>query len=407
MNYKKRAVEQHLKELCNHFPVIAVLGARQVGKTTLVKQLFENDYKTITFDPVQDIGQARQDPDLFLANNPGKLFLDEVQYAPELLATLKRDVDQNRTPGRYILSGSQNLAVVKNISESLAGRVAIIELPPLSFKETAGILSESFLKKHLQIEENHPSSPASETPWNQTIFRGGMPGTLELPNHLLDSYFSGYLQTYIERDIRTISDIGNLQVFSNFYRLLGALSSTEINSSQIGRDLSIDRRTAIAWKDILQATYQWKEIPAFTRNPVKRITSKNKGVFTDTGMMCYLQRITSPEMIASHPLQGRLTETWVINEILRICNAWPQKPAVYHYRSARGAEVDIILEMNGRLYPIEIKAKSHPSKRDTSGIRSFREAFPNERIEDGLLVCAITNPIRISENVIAIPWNSL
>lgn len=407
MKYKTRSIEPHFIELCDHFPVVAVLGARQVGKTTLIRHLFEDRYKTVTFDPVQDVSQAREDPDLFLANNPGKLFLDEVQYAPELLAAIKRRVDRSRQPGQYILSGSQNLSVVKNISESLAGRVAIIELPALSFHEITAATAPSLLATWIREKSPNCERTDCALPWNEMIFRGGFPGTLGMPNHLLDRFFSGYLQTYIERDIRAVADIGNLQLFSRFYRLLGALSATEINSSQLGRDLSIDRRTALAWKNILESTYQWIELPAFTRNPVKRIASKGKGVFADTGMLCHLQRITAPEMIAGHPLQGRLIETWGINEVLKTCAAWPQRPAFYHYRSARGAEVDLILEMNGWLYPIEIKAKSHPSSKDTSGIRSFRTAFPNEQIAEGLLVCGVEEPMRIAPDVTAVPWHSL
>jgi len=401
-----------VKALCSHFPVVAVLGARQVGKSTLVEHLFGSEYEVVVFDPVQDIEQARAEPDLFLANHPGKLFLDEVQYAPELLASIKRRVDRSGTPGQFILSGSQNLAVIKNISESLAGRVAIVELQGLSFSEIMGQPASGMLRDWLNgvqgsgagVQETKVGEPP---PWYPTIFRGGLPGTLDVPETLLPHFFSSYLKTYVERDIRTVADIGNLQLFSRFFQLLGALSTTEINASQLGRDLDIDRRTALAWKSVLESTYQWTEIPAFSRNPVKRVTGKSKGVFSDTGMLCHLQRIASPEMIAGHPLQGRIIETWVITEILKICSAWDTMPGFYHYRSAGGAEVDLILEMNGRLFPVEIKSKAHPSRKDAGGIKSFRQAFPEENIGDGLLVCAAAQPYRISEDILALPWHRL
>lgn len=423
MNYRKRAVESSLRELCDHFPVVAVLGARQVGKSTLVKHLFGDEYRAVVFDPVQDVGQARAEPDLFLDNHPGKLFLDEVQYAPELLAAIKRKVDRFREPGQFILSGSQNLSVIKNISESLAGRVAIVELYGLSWQErsaaapgflldwvAAGIRdqrSEDGDQRAAGIRDQREDEPGASPPWYATIFRGGMPGTLDLPETLLPRFFSSYLQTYVERDIRTVADIGNLQLFSRFFRLLSALSATEMNASQVGRDLDIDRRTALAWKNVLEATYQWTEIPAFSRNPLKRISGKSKGVFSDTGMLCHLQRITSPNMIAGHPLQGRIIETWVITEIFKICSAWNTMPGFYHYRSAGGAEVDVILELNGCLFPIEVKSKGHPSKKDAGGIKSFREAFPNEAVGDGLLICAAPQPYRISKDVLALPWHQL
>ena len=415
MNYRQRAVESSLRELCAHFPVVAVLGARQVGKSTLVEQLFGENYETVVFDPIEDIGQARAEPDLFLDNHPGRLFLDEVQYAPELLSAIKRRVDRTRTPGQFILSGSQNLSVIKNISESLAGRVAIVELFGLSFQEMTRTHLPGFLNAWVEggggqwpaERDRRGEEPQRSPSWYQAIFRGGMPGTLDLPDHLLPRFFSSYLQTYVERDIRTVADVGNLQLFSRFFRLLSALSATEINAAQLGRDLEIDRRTALAWKNVLMSTYQWTEVSAFSRNPLKRISGKSKGVFSDTGMLCQLQRITSPDMIAGHPLQGRIIETWVLTEIFKICSAWDTVPGFYHYRSAGGAEVDLILEQNGWLYPIEVKSKAHPSKKDVRGIASFREAFPQERIAKGLLVCAVEKPYRLSEDVLALPWHRL
>jgi len=410
MKYRTRAIEPMMKKLMAHFPVVAVLGARQVGKSTLVQHLFGSEYEEVVFDPVQDIQQARAEPDLFLANHPNKMFLDEVQYAPELLSAIKRRVDQSTAPGQFILSGSQNLSVIKNISESLSGRVAIVELHGMTAQEMRGNASgSSVLWRWMNGEtevENH-SKTTKSPPWYQTIYQGSLPGTMDLPQSLLPPFFSSYLKTYIERDIRSVAEIGNLPLFSRFYRLLAALSATQINASQLGRDLDIDRRTALAWKRILEATYQWTEIPAFSRNPLKRIAGKSKGVFSDTGMLCYLQHITAPQMIASHPLQGRLIETWVITEILKICSSWSTPPGFYHYRSAAGAEVDLILELNGRLFPIEIKAKAHPSKKDAGGIKSFRSAFPNEEIADGLLICATDRPHRIAPDVLALPWQML
>lgn len=416
MDYRERLCEGMLAELCRHFPVVAVLGARQVGKSTLVGHVFGSEYESVVFDPVQDVGQARAEPDLFLSNHPGKLFLDEVQYAPELLAAIKRRVDRTGEPGQFILSGSQNLSVIKNIAESLAGRVAIVELHGMSWPEIRGNAVGGWLEGWVNgaqggggaVRKPGDEGRAGVSPsWYAAIFRGGMPGTLDLPDALLPRFFESYLQTYVERDIRSVADIGNLQSFSRFFRLLGALSATEINASQIGRDLDIDRRTALAWKGVLESTYQWTEIPAFSRNAVKRVAGKSKGVFSDTGMLCHLQRIASPDMLAGHPLQGRVVETWVIGEIMKICSAWNVFPGFYHYRSAGGAEVDLVLELNGRLYPIEVKSKAHPSAKDAGGIKSFREAFPTEDVADGLLVCAAERPYRISGNALALPWHML
>jgi len=406
MDYKHRIIETKLDELFRFYPVIAVLGARQVGKSTLVTNIFRGKVETVVFDPVIDIGNARQDPDFFLQNLKQPAFLDEIQYAPELLGAIKRVVDRKKQKGLYILSGSQNLAVLKDIAESLAGRVAITHLWPMSRNEMVAGKKTSFLDKWLmgaEIDLQAWQKNRSEAVYPR-IWRGGYPGIMDLPDHLVPGYWSSYLQTYIERDVRKIANIGSLQTFGRFIGLLAALSAQEINHNQLGRELGIDRKTALAWTEIAQSTYQWLSIPAFSRNPLKKIAGKEKGFFTDTGFICFLQKISAPEIISSHPLQGRLFETYVCMEIIKNLQRLPLVPNLYHFRAYSGAEVDLVLELNGKLYPIEIKAKSNPSRKDVRGFASFRECFPKENINDGLLVCAIEQPRRISDNVVAIPW---
>ena len=409
MNYLHRLIESLLKEVLQHFPVVAVTGARQVGKSTLVEAICGDQFKTFVFDPVEDVGLANSDPDLFLRNNPGSLFLDEIQYAPNLLNSLKRSVDKDRSPGRFIISGSQNLSLVKNVSESLAGRVAILDLLPLGYSElTDRNDSPGYIKRLLSgsiIDQTTDRDPGDT--WFRTIWRGGYPGLLELPDNMVPIHFKSYFRTYIERDIRTVGNIGDLQLFSRFFKLLSAMSGREINPAQLGRDLGIDRKTAISWKSIAELTFQWIEVPAFTRNAIKRVSGKHKGIFTDTGLICNLQRITSPDAVAGHPMQGQLVESWVIMEIFKQAFSLSIQPDFYHFRSHGGAEVDLIIEMNGKLIPIEIKTKSHPSKRDTTGINAFRKSFPNENIEMGFLICAVDKPLWITEDILAIPWWSL
>lgn len=411
MDYCRRLHHDRLVRLFEHFPIVAILGARQVGKSTLVKQAFEDRLKTVVFDPVEDVGQARRDPDFFLQNNPPPLFLDEVQYAPELLAALKRKVDRSPGKGQYILSGSQNLSVLKNISESLAGRVAILELLPMSFREWhQETRRPSFLKEWIASSGENPTFEKREAPvqpWFHNIWRGGYPGLLELPEDLIPTYRQSYLQTYIERDVRTAAGVGDLQQFGRFFALLSAYSGQEINAAQLGRELNIDRKTALAWKSVAMATYQWFEIPAFTRNAIKRVSGKNKGYLSDTGFICHQQRIVSADAIAGHPLQGALVESWTVMEILKTLRAWDAQPNIYHYRSHGGAEIDLLLELNGRLFPIEIKSKSHPTRWDAGGMRSLRQSFPQEHVAPGLIVSAVEEPQWITEECLAIPWWSL
>lgn len=406
--YKPRLIENKLSELFQYFPVVAVLGARQVGKSTLVEFLFKNQINTTVFDPVVDIGNARQDPDFFLQNISFPAFFDEIQYAPELLGSIKRKVDKEKKNGMYILSGSQNLSVLKNISESLAGRVAILNLWPMSQSELNEKQETSFLEQWLSgsvtesLLETEKSYPVFDAIW-----KGGYPRISELPDSLIPGYWQSYLQTYIERDVRKVANIGSLQTFGRFIGLLAALTAQEINHNQTGRELGIARNTALSWTEVAESTYQWLSIPAFSRNPIKRISGKNKGYFTDTGFACYLQKISAASVIASHPMQGRLFETFIVMEIAKLIQNLPVQPSLYHFRSHSGAEVDLILELNGMLFPIEIKSKSNPARRDIRGFEAFKNCFPTENIQKGLVVCAVPSPRYLGEDVVAVPWWSL
>lgn len=370
--------------------------------------------ETIVFDPAEDIGNARQDPDFFLQNHPPPLFLDEIQYAPELLSAIKRRVDREKKKGMYILSGSQNFSVLKSISESLAGRVFVQELFPMSLRERNKNLSEtSFLKSWLESKGSldlkeirnlfKNSTPPSDT-LIANVWKGGYPALLHLPDNLLGGYWRSYFQTYIERDIRSMSNIGNLHTFGKFFALLSALTAQEVNATELGRELGIDRKTAIHWKEIAIASYQWLEIPSFGRNPIKKLSGKSKGYFTDPGFITYFQGIPTPQILETHPFLGRMVETYMVMEILKIISDLDYRPNLYHFRNRSGSEVDLILEYGGVYFPFEIKTKSHINGNDCRGITTFRKLFPNESIAPGIVLSAIESPEKITETSIAIPY---
>ena len=407
MKYLPRLLEKRVQQLFEHYPVVAVLGARQVGKSTMIENLFQEKLNSVVFDPVQDIGNARKDPDFFLQNHPPPVFLDEIQYAPELLASIKRFTDRSKVNGSYIISGSQCLSVLRNISESLAGRVAILHLLPMNFRELSEQTKQDSILKfwisHNTIPQDNRKMPVAPSTVDR-IWRGAYPKVIQLPLELIPNFWESYLQTYIERDVRTVANVGSLQTFGRFFSILAASSAQEINHSHIGRELGVDRKTALQWTEIAEATFQWVSIPPFSRNPIKRIAGKSKGYFTDTGFISYLQRISSSQAVLNHPMFGRLFESFVVLEILKSFQDWSIKPNVYHYRSYAGAEVDLILDLDGRLYPIEIKWKTNPSGKDASGIRSLRDCFPKEDIAPGLIICSIESPQHVNKNTVAIPW---
>ena len=408
--YRERILSKRLLRLTEYFPVTVVSGARQVGKTTLLKHLFpQHDY--VVFDASIDLEGARRDPDLFLRNHPSPLILDEIQYAPELVSAIKRAVDRvGSVSGLYILTGSQQWQVLKTLSESLAGRAAFLELQGFSLQELSDDDS-CWLTQWLEGCDRFFS-------WSRTasyfagnvrswLWKGCLPGLQQLPDDLVGDFWSGYHRTYVERDARLMGEIQDWHEFGRFIGLMTALTAQEINHSQLGREIGIAPPTSKRWLRIMEATYQWNELPAFSGNPVKRVSSRPKGHLSDTGFACYHARLSAPAMLPSHPLFGALFETAMVQQLRKQAAALGIAVSWYHWRSAGGAEVDLLLEKDDILYPFEFKLTSNPSKRDGSGIAAFKAAHPNRRIAAGAIVCAVEGPRWVADDIMAIPWNLL
>ncbi|MBN2035774.1 MAG: ATP-binding protein [Chitinispirillaceae bacterium] len=407
--YIPRYLTEKLKKLVAHFPVVAVTGARQVGKSTLLKHVYGEQYKYFEFDPLVDLENARTDPDLFLDNRAPPLILDEVQYAPEVITAIKRRIDADRSPGQYLLSGSQQWQVMRSLADSLAGRVAFLDLYPFSAVEIASPPAElPWLVKWLDSKGTARFSARLKLRSNlsEQLFRGFMPGIHETPLELAPDYFKMYERTYIERDARSLTNVEDANLFSRFFKLTCAMSAKELNYNQIGREIGLSAMTASRWLAVLRGTFQWHEVPAFSRNPIKRVSRKPKGFCADTGLMAYALAISSPTAILSHPMWGCIFETCVANEINKTLNAMSPSPIVYHWRSHGGAEVDFIIEKDGAFYPVEVKASSHPGRGDTSGISAFRKAHPGLDIAPGAIVAPTAESYPVTEQDWVIPWDA-
>lgn len=408
--YRRRLISNRLERLTRYFPVTVVSGARQVGKTTLLKHLFpQHDY--VVFDASIDIEGARRDPDLFLRNHPAPLILDEIQYAPELVSAIKRAVDRSPdTAGQFVLTGSQQWQVLKALAESLAGRAAFLDLQSFSLQElsdcTSGWISE-WLDNPDQFFEWSRTAALSRLELKSWLWKGSMPGAQTLPDDLVNDFWSGYHRTYVERDARLIGEVQDWHEFGRFIGLMTALTGQEINYSQLGREIGITPQTSRRWLQILEATYQWHSLPAFSGNAVKRVSSRPKGHLSDTGLACYHARLSGSKMLASHPLFGALFETAMVQEIRKQVAAQGLSVSWHHWRSAGGAEVDLLLEKDDTIYPFEFKLTTNPSRRDGSGITAFKAAYPNRKIAKGAVICAVEQPRWISDEVLAIPWNLL
>jgi len=412
MNYKKRLLEPKLKALSQHFPAIVLTGARQVGKSTLLKYLLP-EAEHVTFDPIIDIGNARQDPELFLSHMRTPVILDEIQYSPEILPVIKRYADQNKIAGQYWITGSQHLSMLKNVSESLAGRAAVLSLYPMTLAEQyddASAWIVDYLKDTTQFLNQSSLSRVTTQPTQtlaRILWKGGYPGLMQLQDDLQNDALNSYLQTYIERDVRLLSDISDLQEFSRFVQLLANLTAQEINFMHLGREIGISPQTANRWVNVLKSSYQWIELPAYSNNTLKRVSTKNKGYFIDTGMAAHLMHISTPNALLGHPKLGALFETYVVNDILRQLPLLQGSPAVYHWRSHGGAELDLLIEIDDVYYPIEIKCKTRPTKSDLRGIQAFRQAYPQLKFGPALLICAIDRIMPLGEDSFAVPFDGV
>ncbi|MEW6594364.1 MAG: ATP-binding protein [Thermodesulfobacteriota bacterium] len=409
--YVERLLTSRLYQLTESFPAVVISGARQVGKSTLLQNTLGKTAEIVVFDPFVDIGNARQDPDLFLNNHPPPLVLDEIQYVPELVPSIKRRIDQDRRPGQYILTGSQQWGVMQTMAESLAGRAVFLDMEGFCLSEISQEpLATPWLLRWLQDPEIFLSQKQGRLKTTRTLYeqlwRGFLPEPQILAQAVVPDFHNAYQRTYIERDVRLLAEISDWQQFGRFLRLTAALTAQEINASHLGRELGITPQTSRRWLDILQATFQWFEIPAYSGNSIKKLSSKAKGYLADTGLACAAQVIASPEAIGGHPLWGALFETAVAAELRKQAAIMTPKPHFHHWRSHSGAEVDFILEYNGRLFPMEVKAKSNPGRHDTRGILSFRKNYPRLDIAPGLIIAPTERIIQLSELDYAIPWDT-
>ena len=408
--YTSRFLTARLEALARAFPVVVVAGARQVGKSTLLSHVFGAQAEAIVFDPAQDIGNARADPDLFLDNHPAPVMLDEIQFAPELVAAIKRRVDKDRRHGQYLLTGSQQWQVLRTLAESLAGRAVFLDLEGFCLGEVAQADAASawlpaWLADPAGFLASHPGRLELPHAPFELIWRGSLPEATRLPLDVLPEFWSAYFRTYVERDVRLLAEVSDWHLFGRFVRLAAALTAQEINHSQFGRELGVTPQTARRWLDLLSATFQWVEVPAYAGNAVKRVSGKNKGYLADTGLACWAQAISSPASLGGHPLWGPLFETAIAGELRKQMRLLSPMPRLYHWRSTGGAEVDFLLERDNQFFPIEVKAKTRIARGDARGIRAFREAYPHLNVAQGLVIAPCERLERVSDQALAMPWD--
>ena len=415
MKYIKRSIEDIVEKGEKTFKCVLVTGARQTGKSTLLKTLFPNKKYVAIDDPfIED--QAKQNANMFMMLNPPPVIYDEIQRVPELFRYIKIKCDEDERKGLFCLSGSQPFELMKNASESLAGRVDIIELAGLSLREiTNDSFNEPFVPNLEYIEKRNKTARPINNIW-EIIHRGSYP---ELQDKSIEwsAYYSSYVKTYLERDVRQLSAVQNLDDFRRFMVAVAARTGQMLNYSNIANEIGKDQGTVKNWISILEASGIIYLLEPFSNSVLTRAIKTPKVYFRDTGLAAYLTRWLTPETLALGAMSGHIFETFVISEILKSYSnkGIDYKYCVFYYRGKDKkivkkdgeekeieSEIDLIIEENGILYPIEIKQNSQVSVDDTTAF-TILDKVENKKRGIGAVLCLCPQPGMLRDNVLQLP----
>ena len=403
-----RTLRPSVLKASQHFPVVVVTGARQVGKTTLLRECSEPDRKYVSLDDPFLLKNAKEDPELFLQNHPAPLLIDEIQYAPELFPFIKMRVDAEKEKGMYWLTGSQPFHLMKGLSESLAGRVGILNLLGFSNQESHGLGSQSgtpFLPEATWVK-------TQQTVWNgkqnknlpelfAAIWRGAFPALVVSPEMDRDIYYASYVQTYLQRDVRDLARVGDEQAFLRFVRASAARTGQLLNMADLARDADISPHTAKAWLSILEVSGLVYLLQPWHSNLTKRLVKTPKLYFMDTGLCAYLTQWSSPQTLEAGAMAGAIFETWCVIEIIKSYWHNGQRAPFYYFRNRDQQEIDLLIERDGKLYAVEFKKSSAPGESALAGIKTgIKLGLP---IQNSGIVCMRPEPLQLAENIVAIP----
>lgn len=362
MTYINRDLEEKINLLLKNMLDILITGARQVGKSTVLKRLMDDNREEVLLDDIEERKLASKDPALFLQMHSLPILIDEVQYAPELFSYIKMAIDKGAAPGSFWLTGSQPFKLMELAQESLAGRIAIIHMPSLSQHEIYGHdKTEPFsidldkLKKRSKINK-----PADLNEIYRRIWSGSLPGHISGKYTDRDLFYSSYLQTYIERDVKEIADIDDTMIFSDFIRSAACRAGQMLNVSDIARDVGISNDTAKRWLKILEKSDIVFFLRPYSNNLLKRTIKTPKMYFFDTGLVAYLTRYSSPEILANGAINGAILENYVVSEIIKTYHNNAKECLIWYYRDTNSNEIDLVIESDGMLHPIEIKRTASP-----------------------------------------------
>ena len=406
MTYIARHMEQKILDLSKFFSALLITGPRQAGKTTMLKELAKREgigRGYVSLDDLNTRDMAKNDPKLFLQLHKPPVIIDEVQYAPELFTYIKIHVDEHHMPGAFWLTGSQIYRLMRGVQESLAGRVALLHLSPLSQREITGMPARPFMVDFdVLLAESKTILPVSVTEMYERIWKGCMPGLLSGQSER-DIFYSSYISTYLERDVRELSGAIDALKFNRFVTAVAARCSQLVNFTALAEDADIDIQTAKSWLNILETLGIVFLLHPYSNNVLKRTIRTPKLYFYDTGLVCYLTRWSSAEVAESGAMSGALLENFTVSELMKSYQNEGLSPYLYFYRDRDAKEIDVLLEGNGKLFPLEIKKTATPDKRI---VRTFDviEKSPLERGTGAVLCMAQEFSAFDRENLIVPVW---
>jgi len=376
-----RQIEKELNLLRTEFPIIAILGPRQSGKTTLSKKVFK-EYEYISFEDYDIREFAENDPRGFLDRYKKSIIFDEIQRVPKIISYLQTHVDKYKNNGEIIITGSHNFLLMEQISQSLAGRVGIVKLLPFSIKEI----------KHLNIEKD------------ELVFKGFYPRIYD-QGIRAEVFYKNYISTYIEKDIRQIKKITKLEVFIKFMKLLAGRTGQELNLSSLGEECGVSHNTILEWISVLEASFIIYRLKPYYKNYNKRLVKKPKLYFTDTGLVCSLLGIKKKEDLDYHYLKGAIFETFIVNEILKANYNRGERFEIYYWRDNHKKEIDLILDIGTKQLGIEIKSSATINTKYFNGLKYWKELTKTDATDLYLIYGGPENMIRNGMNIVS--WDNV
>ena len=402
-----RYLKNRMLDFIKHSPVTLLLGGRQTGKTTFVKKLMkECSYQYISLDDLRYLSSAKDDPIAFLNQFKGPVIIDEIQRAPQLALPIKQKVDENREPGLFILTGSSNPLKSSKLSDSLAGRMFILNLYPLSQSELYS-QNSSFLQSCFHSEFKNQYEKTQKDTWLEKLLVGGFPTVQSLPFDMKEEWMNAHLRILLERDIQELTQLRKLGELPLLMKLLAARSASLLNLSEISRSSGIAYATLTEYFALLEALFLIERVPAFHKNRTKRLVKSPKLFLADTGMMSFLLGVGKERLIQDSSLLGHFFETFVFLEIQKLISFSKERISIYHYRTTVGMEVDLILENPaGQFIAVEIKSSETVQASDFKHLKALKEEFQGEMLK-GIVIYPGHETISFGKEFFAVPLSSL